>query len=270
MAPGPGRSAAGMLAALWLALTAGPASAVSFTPDTPTLAANTLRIYVHFERPMRTDAVDGHVELRDDAGRLIDAPFFVGGHEFWSADGTRLTLLFDPGRVKSGLIAHDRLGRALRAGGAVRLVVRGTLPDARGRPLGRTVSRRWAVGPVDARRIEPARWAVTTPAAGGRDPLVVRLDEPVDRLLLEQGMALLDPAGRPVAGAVAVSPSGDRWRFDPQRPWAAGDHALLVDPALEDHAGNSLVGRFDRPADEPLRVFAGGVYRRALPIRSAR
>lgn len=263
----PARIAATAVAgALLVALATTAAEAVTFAPDVPTLAANTLRIYVHFDRPMRTDAVDGHVELRDETGRLIDAPFFAGGPELWSPDGTRLTLLFDPGRVKSGLAAHDRLGRALRPGGAVRLVVRGTLPGADGRPLGYTASRRWTVGPPDTRRVDPARWTITAPRAGTVEPLVVRLDAPVDRLLLESGAALLDPDGALVSGPVTVSAAGDRWRLTPARPWAAGRHTLLVESTLEDHAGNSLAGRFDRPADEPLRIFPGGVYRRPVPI----
>ena len=39
-----------------------------------------------------------------------------------------------------------------------------------------------------------------------------------------------------------------RWTFTPAAPWAAGDYALRVHPALEDRAGN----RFDRLFDREL------------------
>lgn len=223
------------------------ARVVGFGPDVPAIAANTLRLYVHFDQPMRAEAVVEHVELQDDAGRTIAEPFFVAGPELWSADGTRLTLLFDPGRVKTGLVAHDRLGRALRPGGAVRLVVRGTLPDATGRPIGQDFTRRWAVGPEARSRIAPSRWTVSAPPAGSVEPLVIALDAPVDRILLSERVRLVDTNGRPVAGHVKAAAAGDRWTLEPARPWAAGRYLVQVDPDLEDHAGNTVASRFDRP-----------------------
>ncbi|MGR5147958.1 hypothetical protein ACQKP8_15595 [Photobacterium alginatilyticum] len=50
----------------------------------------------------------------------------------WSTDSSRLTLLFDPGRVKTGLVAHNAMGRALIPGEDYQLVIDPILEDVAG------------------------------------------------------------------------------------------------------------------------------------------
>ena len=138
--------------------------------------------------------------------------------------------------------------------------------DAAGRPLGRRFERRWAVRPADRARVAPERWVVTAPPVGSIERLTVQLDAPVDRLLLAERVNLRDPRGQAVSGTVQISPAGDRWSLAPDEPWSAGAYALEVDVTLEDHAGNSVAGPFDRPADVLLRVFDDGVMRRPIGI----
>jgi hypothetical protein len=74
----------------------------------------------------------------------------------------------------------------------------------------------------------------------------VEFDRPLDQALLEHTLWVHDPAGMPLNGRGTVA-SGERcWRFEPQPPWAEGRHLVLVDPRLEDLAGNSLIRVFDR------------------------
>ena len=53
----------------------------------------------------------------------------------------------------------------------------------------------------------------------------------------------------------ASAPQERSWWLDPRRPWAPGPHQLIVDPVLEDLAGNSVSHVFDRdlarPGDNP-------------------
>jgi hypothetical protein len=44
------------------------------------------------------------------------------------------------------------------------------------------------------------------------------------------------------------------WELTPSRPWPAGRYAIVVDPVLEDLAGNNLRRPFDREAAAPLAV----------------
>ena len=45
---------------------------------------------------------------------------------------------------------------------------------------------------------------------------------------------------------VAVGPEERSWTFAPTAPWADAQHRLVVDPMLEDVAGNSVRRVFDR------------------------
>ena len=46
----------------------------------------------------------------------MDAPFLELDEELWSPDGTRFTLVFDPGRIKRGLKPREEAGPILEAG----------------------------------------------------------------------------------------------------------------------------------------------------------
>ena len=68
--------------------------------------------------------------------------------ELWDPSRRRLTVLFDPARIKRGLAPHHEVGYPLGAGVAVDVVVDEGLRDAEGRPLVEPHTRRYEVGPV--------------------------------------------------------------------------------------------------------------------------
>ncbi len=87
------------------AATAGPSTRVTaIFPSGTELPDNVLRFYVQFSAPMSQGNSYGFVHLRDDKGAEINRPFLELPQELWSPDGTRLTLLFEPGRIKRGLV----------------------------------------------------------------------------------------------------------------------------------------------------------------------
>ena len=73
--------------------------------------------------------------------------------------------------------------------------------------------------------------------------------------LLDRCLRVVGPDGRAVDGPSAVGDEERSWRLTPDHPWVAGDHQLVVDPVLEDLAGNSVRRVFDRDLtraeDEP-------------------
>ena len=46
----------------------------------------------------------------------VDLPFLELGEELWDPEGRRLTLLFDPGRIKRGLKPREDAGQILQPG----------------------------------------------------------------------------------------------------------------------------------------------------------
>ena len=223
-------------------------------PSGAELPENQLRFYVHFSAPMGLTGGAGFVRLFDEAGRLVEDAFLPLDLAMWNADRTRYTLLFDPGRVKRGILPNAQRGRPLAAGRRYTLVVDGAWPDAAGLPLVASYSRSFAVGPPDERAIDPAAWRIGAPAAGTRDPLVVAFGRPLDHALLQRTLLVSAPGGRRVPGVGAVRDGETEWAFTPRRPWDDREYGLTVLPALEDPAGN----RVGRPFELGTSETAGG------------
>jgi hypothetical protein len=171
--------------------------------------------------------------------------------ELWDTERTRVTVLFDPARIKRGLAPHREAGYPLREGATIEVVVDNGFADAHGRSLADTLHRRYRVGGDVRRRVEPNEWTLQPPAAATRDPLVVRFDRPLDHALLRRCLGVVDGDGTRVPGRMVV-PDGERsWEFVPSVAWHAGRHGLAIDTALEDLAGNSVARVFDRDLADP-------------------
>jgi hypothetical protein len=235
-------------------------------PSAEQVPRNLLRCYVWFSVPMSEGGAARHVWLADDAGAPRPGALLATEHELWDAGRRRLTVLLDPARIKRGLAGHRAAGYPLRAGQPARLVIGTGLRDAAGAPLAAGAERRYAVGPDERRHVEPARWELAVPPAGGTGPLVVTFDRPLDHGLLARCLHVTGPGGARVDGAAQAGPQERSWRLTPGAPWAAGRHRLVIDPVLEDLAGNSVSRVLDRdlsrPQDDPrpsgpvLRTFS--------------
>ncbi|MCZ2344312.1 MAG: hypothetical protein LC104_21340, partial [Bacteroidales bacterium] len=76
-------------------------------PTASTLPENTLRFYLCFSRPMTRGDAAKYISLLDADEQPVPAPFLHFEQELWSPDGTRFTLLFDPGRIKQELVPRQ-------------------------------------------------------------------------------------------------------------------------------------------------------------------
>ncbi|HWF12037.1 MAG TPA: Ig-like domain-containing protein [Bryobacteraceae bacterium] len=199
-------------------------------PSADVLPANTLRLYVVFSAPMRTGEVLRQVRLLDDAGAPLPDAFL--DQELWDPDHRRLTILFDPGRVKRGLAPAREAGSPLVEGRRYTLAI------------GRDFQKHFAAGPAIRSAADPAQWRVQAPAAGTMEPLVVRFPRPMDYALLQTTLSV--PG---IGGAISVNHSETEWRFTPDAPWKPGAFRLAIDRDLEDVCGN----RPDRPFEVDLR-----------------
>ncbi len=236
-----------------------PATLERVDPSPAVLPENLLKLYLHFSAPMSRGEAYRRIRLLDDAGKAVELAFLEIDQELWDESGTRLTLLFDPGRVKRELLPNEEVGSPRREGRAYTLVVERGWPDARGRPLASEGRKSFRVGPPDHAAPKTSEWRIEAPPAGTRDALVVTFPEPLDRALLERVIEVLDRAGNPLEGEVEVAASQTRWSFTPAEPWKAGRHLLRAATILEDLAGNSLgrpfeVDVFERVEDRVLDV----------------
>ncbi|MGW6770208.1 hypothetical protein ACWGBX_07275 [Streptomyces sp. NPDC055037] len=224
---------------------------VGIGPTVSVVPRNLLRCYVTFSAPMSDGEAAAHVRLVDGAGEPLPTALLPVEYELWDAAHQRLTVLLDPARIKRGLVGHVTNGYPLRSGETVRLVVDPGFRDARGVPLRRGGERSYQIGDDLRGRVDPESWQLTVVAAGGREPLVVDVGRPLDHALVRRCLRIVGPDGDRVDGRSRTGDGELSWHFTPTDDWQPGSHRLVVDPVLEDIAGNSVLRVFDRDLAEP-------------------
>jgi hypothetical protein len=218
---------------------------VGIHPSAPTLPANLLRWYIEFSASMEAGNALAYVHLMDESGREVTSAFLALDQELWDPERRRLTLLFDPGRVKRGVRTNVESGAPLVTGRRYRLVIDDSWPDGKGARLASGADVAFAAGADDRQSPNPDGWRLTPPVAGGRDALRVGFGESLDHALAARMVSVYDALGTRVPGTAQLAASDSVWLFTPERAWAAGEYTLHVDSALEDVAGNSVAHVFD-------------------------
>jgi hypothetical protein len=212
-------------------------------PSADVLPSNTLRLYIYFSAPMSRGEVAGRLRMLDGAGNELKG-VLLPGQELWDPNNQRLTMTFDPGRIKRGLESNAKMGPPITEGQRYTLVIDRGWPDARGIPLAADFRKEFRGGPPVRVPPDPKQWRVTPPRAGTSAPLVVEFGRSMNYPLLQRMLQVAGASGS-VAGASVVDRNETVWRFTPRAPWPAGAYRLLVDADLEDVSGN----RIDRPFD---------------------
>jgi hypothetical protein len=166
--------------------------------------------------------------------------------DLWNPEQTRLTVFFDPGRVKRGVGPNLALGRAIVEGRQYAIAVDAEWPDASGQPLVASFRQAFMAGPPAYDALDQRDWAVAPPRAGGVDPLRVTFPAPLDRALLDRAVGVRSAGGREVPGRIDVGAGETTWTFTPEAPWSAGTYQLVALTLLEDPAGNQIGRPFER------------------------
>jgi hypothetical protein len=244
-------------AALATALTFGTparapaATVVAIYPSADVWPENMLRFYVRFSAPMSRGRGTTYVHLQDANGVEIPDAILAAYADLWNPDQTRLTVFFDPGRVKRGVGPNVAMGRAIVSGRGYRIAVDQAWPDVHGQPLKDGFTRSFTAGPAAYGALPTADWRLTTPKAGTRDALRVTFPAPLDRALLDRAIGVRAPDGREVAGTIAVAPGETTWTFAPNAAWSVGTYQLVALSLLEDPAGNKIGRAFETLPTDP-------------------
>jgi hypothetical protein len=223
---------------------------VAVYPTAAEIPENQLRLYIVFSAPMGLKGGLDHVRLIDERGRAVEDPFLPLDIALWDETRTRFTLLFDPGRVKQGILPNETMGRSLIAGRKYALVIEPDWRDGEGQPLASAFRRDFRVGPANERALDPSAWSVAPPSEGTRDPLNVSFPWPLDYALLRHALTVSRASGERLEGDVRLEGGETRWLFTPRQAWRAGEHRLFVASTLEDGAGNRIGRAFEVAAVE--------------------
>lgn len=233
-------------------------------PSSSRLPENLLKFYLHFSAPMSQGDVYRFLEIVDSQGVEVELAILELEHELWDPSGRRLTLLFDPGRLKSGLVPNREDGLPLERDHDFALVISRDWKDVHGQPLANDVRKTFSVIDPDYESPRPESWRIEVAEKASLQPLTVHFGEPLDQALLQHMIWITDETGSVVDGSIRVGLEERSWQFFPEQPWRGGRYSLLAHPRLEDLAGNSVAKLFeveinpldDRslPSEEPAVV----------------
>jgi len=228
----------------------GPRETISTTrvlhvyPSTDVLPSNTLKLYIYFSAAMSRGEAWQRIHLLDEKGKPLKFEFVEIQQELWDPQNTRLTVLFDPGRIKRGVLPEMQLGPPIVEGKHYTLVIDREWKDARGVQLQQEFRKSFRGGPADRIPPDPKTWRVSAPKAATSEALVVGFPKPMDYALLQRLFGVSDALGS-VAGRVGIARQETEWRFTPREPWKAGAYQLVFDTAIEDLSGNHIGQAFD-------------------------
>ena len=241
-------------------------------PSTDVLPSNTLKLYIYFSAPMSRGEAWQHIHVLDEKGLPLKFEFVEIQQELWDPNNTRLTVFFDPGRIKRGVLPNEQLGPPIVEGKRYTLVIDRGWQDARGVPLLGEFRKAFRGGPPDRTPPDPKSWRVSAPRAGSAADLVVDFPKPMDFALLQRMIRVARARGGVagaqdndagaqaniaraqddivaakdnVGGTITVDRQETQWRFTPREPWKAGAYRLLVDTGIEDLSGNRIGQAFD-------------------------
>ncbi len=209
----------------------GQQSVIQVFPSGNRLPVNALRLSMEFTEP-QTGAVLPHLRLRDQDGRPHPNVFLQ--QELWSPDRKTLTVLFDPGRVKTGTMRHAEFGAPLAGYTGVVLT------------LNNIGVKRWRVDGTRCGPLNVSLWQIEERQLNQRSSLRIRFPEAIDSQA-EHLLAVVDASGRRVAGSEQLGTFETRWIFTPDSAWTRGEYRVVLHPDLENPCGDRIGDAFEHP-----------------------
>lgn len=226
-----------------------PPSITAIFPSSDTIPVNTLRFYIQFNKPIQEMKILDYVSVVDDDGNEVDGIFFENQDELWNNNRTLVTLLVDPGRVKTGLVAHQELGWAFEPGGRYKFKVDSTLKDFSNRSLTTQYEKEYYFVVADTTAPDIAIWSVQFPRRKSKENLLIITRDQLDHISAST-LIVLTNKERIVKGVWTLDPFSKKLIFTPKRRWKKGLYMMKVDPIAEDVAGNNMIAVFDRRLEE--------------------
>ena len=213
-------------------------------PSNDTLPENLLRFYIQFSKPMKTINNLKNIKLLNAYGEEIKGAVFSNVYELWDSEQRQLTIILDPARVKTGLVAHESLGRAIKPNQQYQLVVE-KAEDIYGNFLKEFVIKDFFVTKADIEMPNLENWDVTTPKTNNRSPLTIDFSQILDYQSINNSIQLINGERQIVSGTIEITNNETRWEFFPLKKWKKGTYSIMINSRLEDPAGNNMNGLFD-------------------------
>ena len=224
-------------------------------PTTSKIPENILRFYIYFSEPIKDGSTIKSVHIFNEENvevnvygedSSVTGVFLETLEELWSPDYKRITLILDPGRVKTGLDAHEEFGRSFEAGKKYTMEIDTEIESVSGKKLAKKFTKEFEVLPEDRNPPNIDEWHVIIPQTNTSEPLKIEFNDILDHAQLVSFIRVYDTYNSSMKGEVKLTNNESVWEFYPNSKWEEGEYEIKIDVRLEDLAGNNLQGKFDR------------------------
>ena len=222
------------------------AKVMGIYPLAAELPENLLRLYIYFNTPMKKGQALTHIQLVDAAGNIDNQAFMEFKQELWSADGKRLTLLFDPGRIKRGVSTNLDLGPALLEGNQYQLTIAANWQDVHGQDLAFDFKKEFGVVKAYREQILAKDLEILVPKENSSDSLRISFNRIMDHALIQSMIRIEFEDRKLVGGHWEISKDETKALFFPEGAWKKGSYRLIMNGRLEDVSGNNLNNLLDQ------------------------
>lgn len=238
---------------------------VNVFPTADSLPENLLRFYIQFSHPMKAVNNLENIKLFDEEGVEVHGAIFNNVYELWDEQQQQLTLILDPARVKTGLVANQKFGRALKPNKKYQLVIE-KAEDIHGTPLAQKYTKEILITPADTIVPNIKNWNIHPPFSNSQSPLKISFPQSLDRLSLYHRIQILDSNGNRVPGTIEIGSQEKSWNFTPLKKWKKGTYSLAINSRLEDPAGNNINGLFDHKIGGLKQEKEGDILNLAVEV----
>ncbi|HQZ29146.1 MAG: hypothetical protein KA250_03365 [Verrucomicrobiales bacterium] len=220
---------------------------IEIWPEESLVPANHLKFYLRFPQPMERNEVFRHlrlVEVDEKGSEVAEVPEPFREVELWDETFTRMTLWFHPGRQKPGVNLNVEIGPILEEGKRYRLEISSAWKSETGETLFPNGHHHpFSAGPADNDSPNPAQWKIESAPTGERIP--IKPGETLDVFSFQKRVTLVKRSDPQTALPCRIEFRPESFLLTPKERLAPGDYTLVIDPRLEDLAGNSIARPFN-------------------------
>ncbi len=235
-----------------------PPGIIAIYPTNDTLPENLLKMYFEFSGPMSEgEAIRNISVLNKNTGDTLAGTFLDLQPELWNADNTLLTLWFDPGRIKRGLIPNLLMGAPLNKGAHYEIIIKSDWRGANRLPLSKSYSKEFYTVVRDNFSPDPGNWKMLIPTANSNESFRIEFGESMDAVLAIEAIQILDPDRNVIPGREYLLKEETLYEFSPDQAWHTGGYIIQIETRLEDLAGNNINRLFDQEISNQKTVEEG-------------
>ncbi len=213
-------------------------------PTSDSIPVNILRFYIQFSAPIQEMDILKHIQLTNEEGENSTGVFFENQYELWNKDRTKITLIIDPGRVKLGLYANNKMGRAFDIGKKYTLTIDSLLLDFNDKKLKKSFTKTFIAVKEDNLAPDIKTWNLLLPKSKTKETITINLNDKIDHISAQTYIKIVHNK-KEIHGEISLKNKEQKWVFKPNMNWRKGNYTIIIHPHLEDIVANSMNQIFD-------------------------